>query len=121
MHPLFAWESSVLTEDLLRALKGIDRDNLPQILARLARPGDEPVLANLRETVRLRVGRSLGWNLIRSNRYTIETGPDVTQIRGHGLGHNLGLCQAGAIEMGRQGKSMAEILSFYFPGCQIGR
>ena len=42
-----------------------------------------------------------------------------SQIRGHGSGHNFGLCQAGAIEMSRQGKSMSEILSFYFPGSRI--
>ncbi|MBM3803901.1 MAG: hypothetical protein FJW26_16485 [Acidimicrobiia bacterium] len=120
-HPLFAWECIVQTENLLRILKGIHRDSPVRILARLARPGDEPVLANLRETVRLQVGRSLGWNLIRSNRYIVESARGFTRIKGHGSGHNLGLCQAGAIEMGRQGKSMTDILGFYFPGCQIGR
>ena len=120
-HPLFAWETNVETKELLRALKGDAHEDPAKTLASLAHPGDELELRELRQKVRLRVGRCLGWNIIRSNRYTIETSLSSvsTSIKGHGSGHNLGLCQAGAIELGRQGKNMTEILSFYFPGCRI--
>ena len=73
----------------------------------------------LKQATRIRVGRVLGWNVIRSNRYSIELQSDSVKIRGHGSGHNFGFCQAGAIELSKQGKSMSEILSFYFPGSRI--
>jgi len=120
-HPLFVWESTVETKELLHALKGEAREDPTETLASLAEPGKEGELGALKQKARIRVGRVLGWNIIRSNRYTIETSLNSARIKGHGSGHNLGLCQAGAIELGRQGKSMTEILSFYFPGCRIAR
>ena len=75
----------------------------------------------MKQAIRIRVGRALGWNIIHSNRYSVEVHSNAVKVRGHGSGHNFGLCQAGAIEMSRQGKSMKEILNFYFPGCEIGR
>ncbi len=38
---------------------------------------------------------------------------------GKGFGHGVGLCQYGAREMARQGKTAEEILSFYYPGCRF--
>jgi stage II sporulation protein D len=38
---------------------------------------------------------------------------------GRGAGHGVGLCQAGAEEMARKGKTYKEILSFYYPGTQV--
>jgi stage II sporulation protein D len=37
-------------------------------------------------------------------------------IAGKGFGHGVGLCQYGAREMARQGKTYKEILDFYYPG-----
>jgi stage II sporulation protein D len=44
----------------------------------------------------------------------------AVEIKGRGYGHGVGLCQAGAFEMAAEGRSEAEILSFYFPGTVIG-
>ncbi len=38
---------------------------------------------------------------------------------GKGYGHGVGLCQMGAVEMSRQGKSYRDILTHYFPGIEI--
>ncbi len=38
---------------------------------------------------------------------------------GRGFGHGVGLCQTGAENMARQGKTVREILSWYYPGAQI--
>jgi SpoIID/LytB domain protein len=38
---------------------------------------------------------------------------------GGGLGHGVGLSQVGAIALARQGKTAAEILSFYYPNTQL--
>ena len=118
-HPLFEWETTITTQELLRALKEESFKDPAEIIANLAEPGEAGELGALKQTTRICVGRALGWNVIRSNRYSIELHSDSVKIRGHGSGHNFGLCQAGAIEMSKQGKSMSEILSFYFPGSRI--
>ena len=106
-------------KELLRALKEESFKDPGEVIVSLAKPGESGELGALKQATRIRVGRVLGWNVIRSNRYSIELHSDSVRIRGHGSGHNFGLCQAGAIEMSRQGKSMSEILSFYFPGSRI--
>jgi stage II sporulation protein D len=118
-HPLFGWETTVETLEFLRALKAGSRRELSETLARLSEPGEAGELGALKQATRTTVGRRLGWNIIRSNRYSVEIHSNLVHIRGNGSGHNFGLCQAGAIEMSRQGKTMSEILSFYFPGCRI--
>jgi stage II sporulation protein D len=40
---------------------------------------------------------------------------------GRGFGHGVGMCQCGAEGMARQGKSAAEILSYYYPGSKLTR
>jgi stage II sporulation protein D len=40
-------------------------------------------------------------------------------VAGKGFGHGVGLCQYGAREMARQGKTAEQILSFYYPGSKI--
>ncbi len=72
-------------------------------------------------SVRFAIGRAFGWNEVRSDLYEIETTPDSIIFTGRGGGHGVGLCQAGAEEMARQGKSYREILSFYYPGTTLGK
>jgi len=118
-HSLYEWETTVSTQELLRALKEESPKDPAEIIARLAEPDEAGDLGALKQATRIRVGRALGWNVIPSNRYSIKLHSESVKVRGHGSGHNFGLCQAGAVEMSRQGKRMSEILSFYFPGCRI--
>lgn len=71
-------------------------------------------------TFRFAVDRELGWQKIRSDLYDVRNAGEQIVFSGRGSGHGVGLCQAGAEEMARQGKSYGEILSFYYPGTQIG-
>jgi stage II sporulation protein D len=68
------------------------------------------------EDFRLAVGRALGWNRIRSNWFEVAAEGDGFLFHGRGSGHGVGLCQTGAAEMARQGRSYREILAQYFPG-----
>jgi stage II sporulation protein D len=68
------------------------------------------------EDFRLAVGRALGWNRIRSNWFEVAADGDGFLFHGRGSGHGVGLCQAGAAEMAREGHSYREILAQYFPG-----
>ncbi len=65
------------------------------------------------------VNRALGWNQIRSDWFGLETSNHILRIKGKGHGHGVGLCQDGAFEMAREGKSYREILAFYFPGTAV--
>ncbi len=71
-------------------------------------------------TFRFALGRVLGWNTIRSEKYTIENTGTHILFRGSGEGHGVGLCQTGADTMGRQGQTYRQILEFYYPGTTIG-
>ncbi|MEW6680145.1 MAG: SpoIID/LytB domain-containing protein [bacterium] len=65
--------------------------------------------------------KAMGENLIRSTFFNIEQTKDSFVFTGKGYGHGVGLCQWGAKEMGKLGFTYYEILSFYFPGCEIKR
>ena len=79
-------------------------------------PADVPLSAS---TFRFAVNRALGWNKIRSDLYEVRNSGGQIVFSGRGSGHGVGLCQAGAEEMAREGKSYLEILNFYFPGAQL--
>src|SRR5205823_9414291 len=66
------------------------------------------------------VGRTLGWNLLKSSRFDVARAGSSFVFRGTGFGHGLGLCQAGAHRMASRGVSYREILKQYFPGTNVG-
>jgi stage II sporulation protein D len=65
---------------------------------------------------RFAVGRALGWNIMRSDRYEVAG----LEFRGTGSGHGVGLCQRGADQMGVEGQTYRDILAFYYPGTALG-
>ena len=69
---------------------------------------------------RFAVDRALGWNRMRSDWFSAAVSGADLEIHGRGYGHGVGLCQAGAFEMAKEGRSEREILSFYFPGTVPG-
>ena len=68
---------------------------------------------------RYAANRRLGWATLKSNLYTIDLRGDSLIFSGRGLGHGVGLCQAGAEQMGRMGYSTQQILAHYFPGTMV--
>ncbi|HXY23623.1 MAG TPA: SpoIID/LytB domain-containing protein [Candidatus Acidoferrum sp.] len=70
---------------------------------------------------RFAIDRALGWNKIRSDLYEVRNDGDHILFSGRGSGHGVGLCQAGADEMARQGKDYRQILDFYFPGTHLSK
>src|SRR5262245_8069744 len=81
--------------------------------------GDAPQLISA-SSLRFAIGRSLGWNQVRSDLYEVETTADSVIFSGRGAGHGVGLCQAGAEEMAKEGKTYRQILAFYYPGASLG-
>jgi len=66
------------------------------------------------------VGRTLGWNVLKSSRFDVVRAGSAYVFRGTGFGHGLGLCQAGAHVMAARGSSYRRILGQYFPGTSVG-
>ncbi len=115
--------SADLPKEKLRALPGI-RAGSVAVVGRLAsgrvtrlRVEGRVVQASF---FRLSVGRSMGWNLVRSDWYEITDRGPVVHFEGRGAGHGVGLCQEGAAAMARAGKDYRAILAFYFPGARLG-
>ncbi len=124
--PDSSWERSIESSGLLKIVAGefltlwdekavlkYDRENMTLVLTAGERRRAFPP-----ETFRLAVNREKGWNFIKSNNFTVSKGGgsgELILFKGEGLGHGVGLCQHGALELSRQGFSRAEILYHYYP------
>jgi len=69
---------------------------------------------------KLIVGRALGWNVLKSSRFSVSRFGSQFVFRGGGFGHGLGLCQEGSHAMAERGLSFQNILAHYFPGTTVG-
>ena len=65
------------------------------------------------------VGRTLGWNRLKSTRFDVARRGASFIFHGSGFGHGLGLCQSGAHVMAGRGASYRQILNHYFPGAGL--
>ncbi len=127
------WQWTTTAERLAQALQneGLRRPARPTQIAVLSRTGSgRAALLGIggvdgsfrmsASSFRFAVGRQLGWNTLRSDRYTVRFGDGHFWFEGGGAGHGAGLCQNGAEQMGLAGKGYREILAFYYPGAAIG-
>lgn len=80
---------------------------------------DAETLHNSDESSRLNLDRRLGWGAVPSNTFTMQKEGSQTLLRGVGRGHGIGLCQAGARSMARDGADFREILAHYYPNTVI--
>ncbi len=86
---------------------------------RVATLRDGPRLIDA-EAFHLMVGRSLGWNVLRSRLYDLRLEGDSYRVEGRGQGHGVGLCQTGAASRARAGHSRDDILRAYFGDVSAG-
>jgi len=80
-------------------------------------------LENSSRVVRLHATNDFKRNVAARLRSTlwdgIEDRGDCIAIIGRGYGHGAGLCQIGAYEMAKDGKTAGEILEYYYPGAKV--
>ena len=128
-----AWQWAGTPRDILVALKQSEL-RAPKVLEQIAvrqttASGRAHVLALIGggETValsassfRFAIGRGIGWDTIRSDKYRVSFTNGRFLFQGSGAGHGVGLCQRGADRMGTEGRPYREILSFYYPGTIVG-
>ncbi|WP_375759079.1 SpoIID/LytB domain-containing protein [Corallococcus exercitus] len=67
------------------------------------------------------LGARAGWNRIRSARFSMTLGGNQALLEGQGHGHGVGLCQAGAALLARQGWTAEQLLAHYFPRALPGK
>jgi stage II sporulation protein D (peptidoglycan lytic transglycosylase) len=126
-----AWTAEIEASDLTRALRaaGFRGDRLRdfRILSRdvsgrvamLRVAGFAPQEISGQD-LRSVVGRTLGWQFIKSAAFELERVGDTYYFEGHGSGHGVGLCVIGSVNLAAAGRTATEILNRYFPGLEIG-
>jgi stage II sporulation protein D len=126
-----AWSSELDTGDLLRALHAagfrggsvgelkIAARNSSGRVARLRVGGLKPDAISGQD-LRVAVGRTLGWQHIKSTAFDLRQVGRAYRFTGHGSGHGVGLCVIGSAKLAEAGRNANEILARYFPGLTIG-
>jgi len=101
---------------LINKIEIVERDRSDRIknLKITDREGDELVIAgkDFREL--------MGPNDLKSNNFEISMQGYYVNFIGKGWGHGVGMCQWGARGMAEQQFTYKQILSYYYPGAQLG-
>ncbi len=126
------WEQTISAAELAKALQSDEKTNIGLQLKNITvskrdtTGRAETILleGDQRRSVRgwdfkIIIGRSLGWQMVKSSRFEVERQRENFIFRGSGFGHGLGLCQEGAHVMARRRMNYRQILSFYFPGTRL--
>jgi stage II sporulation protein D len=131
--PAAAWQWNANPQEILRALRQSQLRG-PRVLDRVViaertTSGRSSVLTlqGASESIRISagsfrfaMGRELGWNTLRGDRYEVHSSNGRIVFEGRGEGHGVGLCQRGAEQLGLTGRTYREILAFYYPGTIVG-
>lgn len=121
--PNSKWERRMLTDDWLSYLKlkhniPIEKENIRQAALKFNQESRKIYLEcnntkiplkNVRQDLQL---KSTFFNIL-------PLGKDSILFIGRGYGHGLGLCQEGAIKMGKLGYNYTQILNFYYQNTQL--
>ena len=127
-----AWTADLHAADLFRALRaaGFRGSRLSEIritsrtgsgrVAQLEVAGLIPSAISGQD-LRVAVGRTLGWQHIKSTAFDLRRQGDYYRFSGHGSGHGVGMCVIGSARLAEHGRSADEILARYYPGLPIAR
>jgi len=126
-----AWESELPAADLARALRSGGFSGRDILDLTIAARSDSGRVARLRirgftpdeisgQDLRTIVGRTLGWQLIKSTSFDVRRTSAGFRFTGHGSGHGVGLCVIGSARLAARGQTAAQILARYFPGAEVG-
>lgn len=126
-----AWRTEIRADDLLQALRraGLRGDQLRHLTARRADSRDRDVSRialdglsppDMRaDDFRRIVGQQLGWEKLKSLRFTVTRSSSGYRFEGQGHGHGVGLCVFGATALAARGSSAEQLLATYFPGLTL--
>jgi SpoIID/LytB domain protein len=123
------WTADLTAADLARALRSggftgelrgmsiASRSGSGRV-ARLRLEGFTPASISGQD-LRTVVGRTLGWQFIKSTAFDLNRSSGGFHFSGHGSGHGVGMCVIGAARLGAKGQTASAILARYFPGLPI--
>jgi stage II sporulation protein D len=126
---LAGWSTELQTKDLnralraagfkgrLRAMSPASRDESGRVTTLHLDGLTPPEISG--QDLRMAVGHVLGWQLLKSTRFSMKPIRGGYRFTGRGFGHGVGLCVMGSVEMAAEGKTAADILAAYFPGTTI--
>jgi stage II sporulation protein D len=132
-RPIYRWKEPVLVPKKEIAEKCLPKDlpgaRVKSVEIAKTLPGGHALeiavaLENSARIVRLQANSDFR-RLLQPSRFRstlwdrIEDRGDSIAIWGRGFGHGAGMCQVGAYEMAKDGKSCPEILEYYFPGAKV--
>ena len=125
-----AWSAEIADADLARALgaagfrgrrleemKIISRTSSGRVARLQLRGLTPPEISG--QDLRVAVGRTLGWQYIKSTAFELRRQGDAYRFTGHGSGHGVGMCVIGSARLAERGETAAQILARYFPGLPI--
>jgi SpoIID/LytB domain protein len=124
-----AWTAELHETDLQRALRasgfrGQLRDlkiasrNASGRVARLQLDGLTPDQISGQD-FRVVIGRTLGWQHVKSTAFELRKKDGSYRFSGHGSGHGVGMCVIGSARLAEKGSTAEEILARYFPGLEL--
>jgi SpoIID/LytB domain protein len=124
-----AWTAELHTRDLQRALSASGfRGDLHDVriaarngsgrVSRLKLDGLHPDQISGQD-LRVVVGRTLGWQHVKSTAFELRRQGDVYRFTGRGSGHGVGMCVIGSAKLAERGLTPEAILARYFPGLPI--
>lgn len=125
--PYYQWKATFRIHQLERRLKaeGVSVGTIATLTpSAYSRAGRVKYLRILHSTGELLLRgeefrRIVGYGVIPSTQFSIETfGPDVV-LSGFGFGHAVGLCQWGVKQQAELGHSFLDILAYYYPGTDV--
>ena len=133
VHGRSEWSAEIDSADLTAALRSAGvigpRDAVTALRVLQRTPSGRVARIEIRgaasrvvtgEQFRTALGSTLGSGGLRSNAFDVHEAGGRFVFHGYGEGHGAGLCQAGADEMGVEGKTYREILAFYYSGTAVG-
>ena len=127
-----AWTSELAVDEIEHALRASGRRGNQLLglrilarspagrVARLALDGFTPAEMS-GEDFRMAVGRSAGWQRLKSTAFEARRSARGYLFTGRGSGHGVGMCLIGAAHRSARGATAADILAFYYPGLRIER
>jgi SpoIID/LytB domain protein len=116
-----AFKASGFHGERLRAMTIASRDTSGRV-SKLRVEGLSPEQISGQD-LRMVVGRTLGFLLVKSAAFEMERRrdrvQDVYHFEGHGYGHGVGMCVIGSVNLAARGQTAAQILNRYYPGLDI--
>jgi stage II sporulation protein D len=120
------WHADLSAADLMAALQasGVRGETLRDFSVRTNATGRATTigLAGLTPSTieaddfRRLIGQRLGWQWLKSLRFTVQRTARGYRFDGRGHGHGVGLCLFGAASLATRGRTADDILRIYFPG-----